>query len=240
MKYRYETVKKDYRDFASGRILYNVPGAAPFPVRLASEIFCRAFEFLKPAQDGYKVYDPCCGSGYLLTVLGFLHASKIKEIVATDYDEKMVEFAEKNLSLLSCTGLRRREEEIRESLRKYGKTSHVEALASVETLKSFLKKEPFKITCFQRDITKPDEDPVKNVNVIMTDLPYGNLVSWYGNEKDPLYCLFENIWKAIDVDNSVVVITAGKKTKFEHERFKRVHHFKAGKRHIAFFKPLSS
>lgn len=240
MKYRYETMKKDYRDFASGRVLYNVPGAASFPVRLASEILYRAYEFLKPDKDGYKIYDPCCGSGYLLTVLGFLHASKIKEIVATDYDEKMVAFAEKNLSLLSCKGLRQREEEIKEYMKKYGKSSHVEALASVQSLKSFLKKEPVKITCFQRDITKQDEDPVKNVNVIMTDLPYGNLVSWYGNEKNPTECLFKNLYKAVDVNNSVIVIITDKKKKFEHERFSRVHHFKVGKRQISFFKPVPS
>lgn len=240
MKYHYEIEKKDYRDFASGRVLYNVPGSAPFPVRLASEIFYRAQSFLNEEKNGFKLYDPCCGSGYLLTVLGFLHASKIREIAASDDDEKMVAFARKNLSLLSFAGLRCREEEIRKYVKEYGKPSHIEALDSVQVLKAYLKKEPIQITCFQRDITKPDENPVQRVQVIITDLPYGNLVSWRGNDENPVQSLFENLRKAMDLNNSVAVIITGQKIKPEHEGFNRVHHFKVGKRHVSFFKPVSS
>ncbi len=239
MKYRYETEKKDYTDLSSGRVLYHAPGSAPFPVRLASEIFCRALAFLKPDQEkeGYKLYDPCCGSGYLLTVLGFLHASQIREIWASDYDATILETAGKNLSLLTSPGLRKREEEIRGYIGMYGKPSHLDALASAERLKSLQKREPVKITIQQRDITKPGENPVKDANMIITDLPYGNLVSWQGHEKNPTNCLFENIYQALDLDNAVVVIvTDGQKLK--HHQFQRVHQFKAGKRRASFFKPL--
>lgn len=239
MKYRYETVKKDYTDLASGRVLYHAPASAPFPVRLASEIFCRALALLKPDQEkeGYKIYDPCCGSGYLLTILGFLHADQIREIWATDYDTEILETAAKNLSLLTPAGLRKREEEIREYIRKYGKPSHIDALASAEKLKSLQKREPVKITCRQRDITKQGENPVKDANMIITDLPYGHIVSWQGNEEDPINRLFENAYQALDLDNAVIVIvTDGQK--LEHCQFQRLHQLKAGKRRVSFFKPL--
>ncbi|MGA8941253.1 MAG: hypothetical protein WB502_00810 [Thermoactinomyces sp.] len=239
MKYRYETEKKDYTDLASGRVLYHAPGSAPFPVRLASEIFCRALALLKPDQkkNGYKIYDPCCGSGYLLTVLGFLHAGKIREIWATDYDAQILETAARNLSLLTPEGLRKREAELREYIKRYGKPSHVDALDSVEKLKSLQKQEPVKITCRQRDITKPGGNPVNDVNMIITDLPYGNLVSWQGHEVNPVNRLFENIWQALDLDNAVVVIvTDGQK--LEHPQFQRVRQLKAGKRRVSFFRPL--
>jgi len=240
VQYRFETTKKDYSHFASGRVLYNAPGSAPFPVRLASEILYRAFEFLDPLPDssGYKIYDPCCGSGYLLTVLGFLHAARIHEIAATDYDPNILEIARKNLSLLSPEGLERRKEEIKEYIKKYGKPSHVEALASVEYLKTLQKQEPIKITCKQRDITEPNDDSIQNCHIIIADLPYGNLVSWKGNKENPLEKLFENAYKSLALRNAVVVIAADKKQKPMHERFERVHHFKAGKRQVSFFKPL--
>lgn len=63
MKYKFETMNKDYSDFSSGRVLYNVANTTAFPVRLASELIQRAFNILEKdgARGPYKIYDPCCG-----------------------------------------------------------------------------------------------------------------------------------------------------------------------------------
>ena len=59
MKYKFETIKKDYGDFSSGRVLYNAAHTTAFPVRLASEIIQRAFHILRKngANGPYKIYD---------------------------------------------------------------------------------------------------------------------------------------------------------------------------------------
>ncbi|MFY0762281.1 hypothetical protein AB1K32_26165 [Metabacillus dongyingensis] len=111
----------------------------------------------------------------------------------------------------------------------------MDALTSVEYLKSLQKH--IKIASKQRDITKLGEDTIKNVNIVITDLPYGDVVNWRGNIKHPLDNLFENGYNAIDLSNSVVIIVADKNTKLQNERFKQVQKFKVGKRQICFFKP---
>ena len=45
MKYKY-TVKEDHSDLSSGRVLYSLPGASAFPIRLMSEIFQFCYEYL--------------------------------------------------------------------------------------------------------------------------------------------------------------------------------------------------
>ena len=102
MKYIFAKNSTNYADFAGGRVLYSMKGATGFPVRLASEIFQRCTDFLikQGSRGPYTIYDPFCGSGYLLTVLGFLHGKSIKKIIASDIDVKFINMAKKNLELI--------------------------------------------------------------------------------------------------------------------------------------------
>jgi len=56
MKYRFEVERKDYSDFASGRVLYSAPNTTAFPVRLASEIVQRAFDILESKGGQRPLY----------------------------------------------------------------------------------------------------------------------------------------------------------------------------------------
>lgn len=241
MKYEFEVSKKDYSDFSSGRVLYNAPNTTAFPVRLASEIISRSFSYLdrQSGKDAYKIYDPCCGGAHLLTVLGFLHGSRISEIIGTDIDQAVVEVAKRNLGLLTPEGLTQRKEQLEGYVQRFGKDSHKDALSSLQRLARLQKNVSFSIRCMQRDITRPEDFPIKDVNIIVTDLPYGKVVGWQGESEDPLQRLFENAYKALAVEHSIMVVVANKKQKLKHEQFKRIRHFKVGKRQVAFFQPLS-
>ncbi|NLM44744.1 MAG: hypothetical protein GX201_12175 [Clostridiales bacterium] len=240
MKYKFETDKRDFSDFSSGRVLYNAANTTAFPVRLASEIAQRCFDILekKGVYSPYKIYDPCCGGGFLLTTIGFLHYDKILELIATDYDDYVLETARKNLSLLSKEGLNKRKKEIEEYIKKFGKESHMEALKSIDYLETLIGAKKIEIRCMKRDITDIRDFPIKDVNIIITDIPYGNIVSWEGRNNNPLENLFENCYKALDKKRSVLVIVADKKSKLKHKSFERVQYFKLGKRQIGFFEPL--
>ncbi len=123
MAYRFATEKEDYSDYASGQVFYSAPGQPAFPVRLASEIFQRArtlFEGSAPVS----LYDPCCGSGYHLTTLGFLHHQAIASITASDIDPQVTKLATRNSSLLTTEGLAQRRQAIAEDWQKFGKASH--------------------------------------------------------------------------------------------------------------------
>ena len=103
--------KGDFEDFASGRVLLHRTGYPNFPVRLAQEIFCRCLARLDSAKP-LRLYDPCCGGGYLLTVLGFLNYGRLETIAASDISGEAVQLARENLSLLGRAGLARRKEQL--------------------------------------------------------------------------------------------------------------------------------
>lgn len=60
----------NFQDFASGRVLYGGKGIPNFPIRLLLEIYGRALERSNKKED-LVIYDPCCGGGYSLTILGY-------------------------------------------------------------------------------------------------------------------------------------------------------------------------
>src|SRR5579859_4870974 len=103
MPYRFAQERQDYHDFAAGGVFQGLAGHPAFPIRLTSEIFQRCLELR--ARDGQvgpcQVYDPCCGGGYLLATLAFLHWPEIKAIVGSDVDSKALEVAERNFNLLN-------------------------------------------------------------------------------------------------------------------------------------------
>ena len=138
MEYKYAD-NGNYEDFSSGRVLYGGKGIPNFPVRLINEIFGRAAHHLGK-EDELVVYDPCCGGGYSLTVLGFFYSEKIAKIYGSDVDENMIGHARKNLALLQADGLDARKQELETLFDTYHKDSHREALESVEVLKKRLTK----------------------------------------------------------------------------------------------------
>lgn len=243
MEYRYETGQHNYEDLASGRVLYNARGTTAFPVRLASELVQRCFEQLeqKGVQGPYTLYDPCCGGGYLLTVLGLLHGDRIDSVYASDINAEVLGVARNNLSLLTPVGMERRRRELTDMAEKFGKPSHREALASLDVLAGGLVYSQVKQTVvFQADATAamPTAEAPRDVHLAITDLPYGSLVDWQGASHDPVTDTLGNLHPLLAPGQSVVAVIADKGQKLKHERFRRLQHFKVGKRQVALFETL--
>jgi len=183
MQYQYVKERLDYSDLSSGKVFYSLPGHPAFPVRLSSEIFqhCLAIrEATYKVSNPYVLYDPCCGAGYSLSVLGYLHGEKIQQLIGSDVDEKAVALAKQNLGLLNISGLHNRMHEISEMLRLYGKESHKEALASSRVLQnriaSLNKDHPITTKVFQASVfdrkTILENITGKSVDIVFTDIPY--------------------------------------------------------------------
>ncbi len=238
MKYIFETVNKNYEDFASGRVLYNQQGTTSFPVRLGSEIFLRCEEILREAGvDGpYSLYDPCCGGAYFLTTIGFLHGDKLTKIVSSDIDGNMVKLAQRNLSLLSSAGIEERISQIKKMAADYGKTSHAEALQSAMNLKERLSanKNHIAAMSFIADATK-EKCIDDKVHIVITDLPYGKIVRWSGakDEGSAVSGLLDNLLPLL-THTSIVAVISDKKASLRHERYKRADWFQIGKRKVTF------
>ena len=219
MQYKY-TVNENYEDLASGRVLYSIPGASAFPVRLMSEIFQVCYSIIGKS-DKLTIFDPCCGSAYHLTALAFLHPGKIRKLICSDINPDILKSAEKNLGLLSSSGIDKRIEEIEQMIKDFGKNSHKEALESALRLKGKIADNDIEIECFQEDMLEfcAFENLIdKEIDIVIADTPYSNLEQWQGNiADDNVFLLLENL---LDIVNPSTVIAIKKKKKQKEENEK--------------------
>lgn len=233
MKYKY-TQNDNYGDFASGKVLYSIPGASAFPIRLVSEIFQLCYYKLN-SKEKVTIFDPCCGSAYHLTALGFLHPDKIKKIICSDINPDILKSAEMNLSLLTESGLNRRISKINGMISNFGKDSHKEALDSALKFQNLIKGHNIETLCFQEDMFEYDayEKLIdENINIVFADTPYSNLEHWQGKTADDnIFLMLENMLNIV-THSTIVAIATDKKQKVEHEKYERVRKIKVGKRKI--------
>lgn len=225
MEYKYGK-KENYEHFSSGRVLYHVAGMTNFPVRLAQEIYGRCLQY-SPKKNNICLYDCCCGGGYLLTVLGFLNQDTIARIIGTDIDVQLLNTARKNLSLLTKEGIDKRIEEIEHMIASYGKQSHIEARDSVLVLKSMIKAN-IEFEVFQADVLREIKLGVKP-DIIITDVPYGNMVQWKGHEGDSVNQMLDTLFETCD-SGSIIGLCMNKKQRIKNEKFVRLEKQQIGKR----------
>lgn len=229
MQYKYCN-DDNFEDYASGRVLYSAEGVANFPVRLVNEIFGYAKECSVKKHDLF-VYDPCCGGGYSLTVLGLMNGNAIGKLFGSDVDTKMVEVARKNVALLCADGLEERYTEIKSLYDMYGKSSHADALESIQRFKARTKSS-IATEIFVADCTK--ELPKLFPDIIITDVPYGNLVDWDTESTNPLYDMLQQLAN-ISHKDTVLAISMDKKQKAEHPAWIRKKKQIVGKRKFEIF-----
>lgn len=185
MSYRYVLAKDDYSDLASGSVLRSAPGFPAFPVRLASEIFLRAVA-LRGGDAPAVVWDPCCGSGYLLSVIGLLHRRQIASLVASDISQNALSLAAENLLLLDPDALEARRRVLEERAERFGKPSYLEAAGAAHRLGDGLAAAggPLSSVVRRADVFGRDELSAVTAEVapdiVITDVPYGEQTSWLG------------------------------------------------------------
>jgi len=246
MKYRFAICRENYEEFAGGRVLYGGPGSTAFPVRLASEIFqrCENHLALQGALPPYTLYDPCCGEGYLLTVLGFMHGAHLARIIASDIDPLAVERVRRSLSLLTPAGFDRRLQEIRGLLDAYGKPAHKGALESGARLRHRLSPahEAIRTQCFQFDIAGEDRlpDDVRHVDLVISDLPYGRLSAWLGMA-EPATAAQQLLGTVADTlaPRAIVALVADKQQPVSHPGYRRVDSLILGHRRVTLLERIS-
>jgi 16S rRNA G966 N2-methylase RsmD len=249
MPYQYAS-NRNFEDYASGRVLYALPGQPAFPVRLASEILQRALgHWHSVSREGCcRIYDPVCGAGYWLVALGYLHWEFIAAIYASDINTEVLSVAEWNLALLTLAGLERRIDEIETLLENYGKPSHAAALESAhwfrQQLSQNLESHAIDICVFQADAT--DSISIgstlekQSIDLVLADVPYGWRTQWAATEErnQPETTKMLQALHPFLKPGSVVAIAADKRQKIQSEDFQRLERFQIGKRRIEFWRPF--
>jgi 23S rRNA G2445 N2-methylase RlmL len=226
MEYRYGK-NDNYEDFSSGRVLYHQNGVTNFPVRLAQELYGRCLEHSIKKED-ICLYDCCCGGGYLLTVLGFLNQDTIGEIIGSDINSASINIAKKNLSLLSYNGINQRILEIQTMVKQYGKQSHLDAEKSATHLKNILKNRTINTHVFIADALQ-EIKLNRKPDIIIVDVPYGELVCWKGSEQNYMDALLTTLSKHCHA-NTILCICMDKKQKLTNPLFIRLEKQVIGKR----------
>ncbi len=151
-----------------------------------------------------------------------MHGHRINNIYASDVDREVLQVAERNISLLTPIGLAQRKEQLTQLAALFQKKSHEEALTSLERLYEHLAQSILEETfVFQGDITATEKsNSHSEINIVITDLPYGNKVNWRTDSPNSISDFFDQILKRINPDNSVVAIIVNKGQKLKHKRFK--------------------
>jgi hypothetical protein len=233
MEYKYSK-NDNYEDFACGRVLYHRSGMPSFPVRLANEIFRRCAEYLGRQRD-IVLFDPCCGGGYMVTVLGFLNPDSIIKFICSDIDKDSVDLAASNLSLLTLDGLHQRRDRILEMAGLFNKQSHKDALRSVERFIDIMQDRRFvpEVKCFTADAldNKAFLSESFKADIVMADVPYGSLVSWSEEKGDAVDSLLDST-KCVLHGDSVIAVIHDRSQKIRNSSYKRLERIKAGKRVI--------
>jgi 23S rRNA (guanine2535-N1)-methyltransferase len=246
MEYRYATERKDYTDLASGNVFYSLPGHPAFPVRLASEIYQRCLALRGATGAPCTIYDPCCGAAYHLSVIAYLHWDSICRVIGSDIDEKAVQMAERNLSLLTPAGMERRGREISAMVRLFDKEAHKRALESIirlqEQVRVLTAVRPIQSQVFRANATEVDslrEGLQKTViDMVFTDIPYGHHSQWEQTEaSNPIREMLEALLEFLS-PTSVVAIASDKLQKNGHEKYKRLEKFQIGKRQVVILQPV--
>lgn len=231
MIYRFAE-KKSFQYLAAGSVIKSYKGNTNFPVRLGYEIFNRCLYYIDN-KEKVTIYDPMCGSGYLLTTIGLLNFNKISKIYGSDINEEVINVARKNLRLLTIEGIKEREKEIQYLLETYSRESFKIGLQHITAFKDIVSKdmdfELFKRDIFDKNIVfdlKPD--------IIIMDFPYNNLVKYKGNySKSKL----EEQIVSLAEKNAIVAIIKNKEQKLTIKpNLQRLEMIKVGKRVIEIYK----
>ncbi|GAA1671466.1 hypothetical protein GCM10009733_080940 [Nonomuraea maheshkhaliensis] len=244
MPYRHAVVRANYEDLASGGVLHSAPGFPAFPVRLASEMFQSALALRGGGPA--LVWDPCCGGGYLLTVVTLLHRRLVTGVMASDFDPEAVRLAERNLGLLTATGLAARAAELDERAERYDKPAYAAAALAAGRLARGLAAEGGDVRGFARQADVFDPDALRDAlgglrpGVVLTDVPYGEQTSWLGpgaaGGLGSLGSMVRALGRVLDDDAVIAVAVRGRKVPTDGGP--RPHAtYKIGTRTIALFRP---
>jgi hypothetical protein len=234
MVYKYFQ-SNNYEDYSSGRVIYHKSKYPNYPVRLAGEIFYRCLEHSNK-KDKIIIYDPCCGSSYMITVLGLLCNQVIDTIYCSDISNEAIDLSNKNLSLLTFSGIEKRKIELMDLIKKYNKDSHINALNSLEKIVKQIKHE-IKINVFLANILDKKQMVSNkfNADIVITDIPYGNLVNWINNKGNELEELLNGIIPIIN-RNKVIAISYNKKQKINNTKYSIIENIQIGHRKIKIMK----
>ena len=234
MEYLYAP-KEDYTFLAGGNVIKHFSGMPSFPVRLTLELFERAYRCI--GKEKIALYDPCCGSGFSLTVLGMIEQDKIAALYGSDVEPACVEAASCNVSLVKREGLLAAREKLL-SKEETSEERRSQLAGSVDRVLPYLVNPAMHTAVFRHDIldSPPSAEVLpEKIDCVFADIPYGSMTEWKtaGSCPDPAQTFLENISELLS-ETGVLILCGTKALKIGSEGFRRRTKFSVGKRLVYF------
>ena len=229
----------NHEDLSCGRVIYHKAGFTNYPVRLVCEIFERCLHIISEPNKKVCVYDPCCGGGYILTVLGFLYGERIESLYGSDISLEAIGITEQNMGLLTYKGLHNRKEQLKSLYETYGKDSHCQAIKSADNLLELIRH-TISTNVFVRDILNRNGIIANHsftADIIISDVPYGNNVSWSNDNPFAIDAMLDNLSDNLS-KNAVIAVSSDKRQKMANHRYKRIEKFIVGKRKVEILRKI--
>ncbi|MER5672891.1 rRNA methyltransferase [Pseudonocardia alni] len=163
-------------------VLASAPGRPTLPVRLTVELAGRARAHL-PADAPLTVWDPCCGAGVTLTVLGLL-VPGLARLVGTDADPEPLDLARRNLALLDPGGLTARAADLDALAARHDKPSYADAATAARTLVPAgtpawsVAPADARDTAAVRSALAGADRYGTGPDLVLADLPHGHRTTW--------------------------------------------------------------
>lgn len=170
-------------------VLASAPGRPTLPVRLTVELAGRARAHLS-ADAPLTVWDPCCGAGVTLTVLGLLGAG-ITRLVGTDADPEPLDLARRNLALLDPGGLAARAADLDALAARHDKPSYADAATAARTLVPAstptwsVAVADARDTAAVRSVLAEASPDDAGPDLVLADLPHGIRTTWAASPTRP-------------------------------------------------------
>ncbi|MDN5916009.1 MAG: rRNA methyltransferase [Pseudonocardia sp.] len=201
-----ETVRVQYRHAPAANfgdldaVLASAPGRPSLPVRLTLELFGRCREHL--AEPGpVVVWDPCCGTGQLLSTLGLLRGDEVAGLVGSDADPEPLSLAARNLALLAPGGPDARAAELDALADRHDKPGYRDAAAAARRLGRSVTGPPSESgpqsesgplsgsgppseICVADALAPEATGPIvarHRPRIVLADVPYGRQTRWAGS-----------------------------------------------------------
>lgn len=228
--------KEDFSFLASGNVIKHFSGMPCFPVRLTLELFERAYRLI--GKDRISLYDPCCGNGFSITVLGLMCSDKLAALSGSDISPACVNAARCNASLLIPRNLLSARDALF-SKETTGQERRDQLQESIDQLLRRAGTAELPTDIFQHDIlSAPPKQLRGKADLIFADIPYGSMTAWQTETKlteSPVDAFLNNLLPIMH-HNSVLIVCGSKSLKIQNERFTRLDKLRAGKRLIYLLK----
>ena len=123
--------------------------------------------------------------------------------------------------------------ELEELLKLFNKTSHRDALDSAKRLDETVNR-TIDINIFEADCTK-ELCIDSTIDIIITDVPYGALVEWKGENDNPINNMMEQLHRIAN-PNTVLAVSMDKQQKINSPGWNRLEKHNIGKRKFEIYK----